>query len=226
MTTSLTRTLAAATFVLFAVAACAGPAPQWTFVPVSSSPGAEAEESLPVPSENPALPDAAPAEASPVLESAAPEAGAASPAADAATEAPAAPDGSVAPAASTAPAASGGADASGAPASEGTVVDIQATGSLSFTTPDGEKITDIPVTPGETVTFRVDNVAGFDHNFHIGTDAELSVPNNGDLPGIPTWSSGVQEFEWTVPDDVTGLKFGCTVPGHYSLMQGTFSAAS
>jgi azurin len=29
-----------------------------------------------------------------------------------------------------------------------------------------------------------------------------------------------------VPDDVSGLKFGCTVPGHYSLMQGTFSVAA
>ena len=38
-------------------------------------------------------------------------------------------------------------------------------------------------------------------------------------------SPGTQEFTWTVPDDVTGIKFGCTVPGHYQLMNGTFSVA-
>ena len=99
-------------------------------------------------------------------------------------------------------------------------------GQLRFTDPDGEQITEIPVTPGESVLFRVDNTAGFDHNFHIGTEAELSVPNASDMPGIPTWSSGVQELAWEVPADVTSLKFGCTVPGHYPLMQGTFSSAS
>jgi azurin len=29
-----------------------------------------------------------------------------------------------------------------------------------------------------------------------------------------------------VPADISGLKFGCTVPGHYALMQGTFSVAA
>lgn len=203
MTTSLRHAPTAAALVLFA-AACAGPAPQWTFAPVPSSEAEIAEESLPAPTVNPELPDENPPEASPVLESAAPGEATAS-----------AVPGSAPPAG---PAASD--------AAEGTVVEIQATNQLSFTTPDGERITDIPVTPGGTVTFRVDNVAGFDHNFHIGTDAELSVPGNDDLPGIPTWSSGVQELVWDVPDDITGLKFGCTVPGHYATMQGTFSAAS
>ena len=44
--------------------------------------------------------------------------------------------------------------------------------------------------------------------------------------GIPTWQTGVQELTWVVPADITGLKFGCTVPGHYALMQGTFSAGA
>ena len=57
----------------------------------------------------------------------------------------------------------------------------------------------------------------------FGRDEQLSVPNASDLPGIPTFQSGIQEFEWVVPDDVTGLMFGCTVPGHYALMQGAFS---
>ncbi len=100
-----------------------------------------------------------------------------------------------------------------------------ATGALQFTDPAGTQVRDIPVTPGETVTFRVDNQAGFDHNFYIGTDDQLMVPSTTTDVGIPTWQTGVQEVTWTVPADITGLKFGCTVPGHYALMQGTFSVA-
>ena len=226
MTTSLTRPLVAATFVLFAAAACAGAPPQWTFAP-ASAPAEEVDASLPADTPNPALGDAAPPEASPELTSAAP------------TESRAPTESTRASgrcgAGCLAPAA-GAAGALRQPAArrppeerarrEARVVEIQATGQLRFTDPDGEQITEILVTPGESVLFRVDNTAGFDHNFHIGTDAELSVPNASDMPGIPTWSSGVQELAWEVPADVTSLKFGCTVPGHYSLMQGTFSSAS
>jgi hypothetical protein len=88
---------------------------------------------------------------------------------------------------------------------------------------DGVQISDIPVTPGETVLIRVDNTAGFEHNFYIGTDEELSVPSATTEVGIPTWDAGVRELEWTVPEDISGLKFGCTVPGHYFTQQGTFS---
>jgi hypothetical protein len=90
---------------------------------------------------------------------------------------------------------------------------------------DGEPIFDIAVVPGETVIFSVSNTAGFAHNFFIGSDAELSVPGASTEVGIPAWSRGTQEFEWTVPDDISGLMFGCTVPGHYQLMRGTFSVA-
>jgi uncharacterized cupredoxin-like copper-binding protein len=128
--------------------------------------------------------------------------------------------------ASAAPAGSAPAAGSEAPSAEGRVIDLVATAALQFTTPDGTQVTDIPVTPGETITFRVDNTAGFDHNFYIGTDAELNVPSATTETGIPTWQSGVQELTWVVPDDVSGLKFGCTIPGHYALMQGTFSAAA
>ena len=106
-------------------------------------------------------------------------------------------------------------------AAEARVIELEATGALQFTQ-GGEQVRDIPVTPGETVLFRVTNTAGFDHNFYVGTDDVLSAPNATTEVGIPTWPSGVQELEWTVPEDVAGLKFGCTVPGHYSIMQGTF----
>ena len=112
-----------------------------------------------------------------------------------------------------------------AEAGEARVIDMQADGALRFTDASGEQIQDIPVTPGETVVFRIDNTAGFDHNFYIGLDAELITPSGSTDTGIPTWATGVQELEWTVPDDLTDLKFGCTVPGHYTLMQGTFSVS-
>ena len=113
-----------------------------------------------------------------------------------------------------------------APSGEARVIDLVATGALQFTDPAGTQVRDIPVTPGETITFRIDNTAGFDHNFYIGTDEQLIVPAGTTEVGIPTWQTGVQELTWVVPADITGLKFGCTVPGHYALMQGTFSVAA
>ncbi len=112
------------------------------------------------------------------------------------------------------------------PSGEARVIDLQADAALRFTDPDGQQVQDIEVTPGETVVFRVDNTAGFEHDFWIGTDDELSAPNGTTDVGIPKWTSGVQELEWVVPDDVSGLKFGCTVPGHYNTMQGTFTATA
>jgi hypothetical protein len=92
----------------------------------------------------------------------------------------------------------------------------------------GEVVTDIPVTPGETVVFRVNNVAGVKHNFYIGTDEELRVQSGTTDVGIADWirrPDRVQELTWTVPDDISGLKFGCTIIGHYDASQGTFSLA-
>lgn len=110
------------------------------------------------------------------------------------------------------------------PSGEARVIDLLADSALRFTDGDGQPVPTIEVTPGETVIFRIDNTAGFEHNFWIGTDDELAVPNGTTDVGIPVWSTGVQELEWVVPDDVSGLKFGCTVPGHYNTMQGTFTA--
>ncbi len=105
------------------------------------------------------------------------------------------------------------------------VVQLDATATLQFTDPAGTQVKDIPVKAGEVVRFEVVNSAGFSHNFRIGTDAELSVPNAQGEGGIPDWTEGTQTYDWTVPTDGE-LKFGCTVPGHYSLMQGTFSIQS
>ena len=153
--------------------------------------------------------------APPVVESAAPPVESAAP-------------GSVPPAASEPPASSAAPEGTAGPVEPGEarVIDIIATGALQFTTPSGEQLHDIPVTPGETVLFRIDNTAGFDHDFYIGTDDQLMAPSATTDTGIPPWQTGVQELEWVVPADISGLKFGCTVPGHYTLMQGTFSVAA
>jgi putative lipoprotein len=102
------------------------------------------------------------------------------------------------------------------------VIELEADAALRFLQ-GGEQVAEIPVTPGETVLFRIENTAGFAHNFWIGTDEELMVANGSTDVGIPDWDNGVQELEWVVPDDLTGLRFGCTVPGHYTLMQGDFT---
>jgi hypothetical protein len=120
------------------------------------------------------------------------------------------------------------APASQAPASqapgEARVIELEEDAALQILL-DGTKVTDIPVTPGETILFRITNTAGYAHNFWIGTDQQLMTNQVAGLPGVPDFNEGTQEFEWTVPDDITGLKYGCTVPGHYMLMQGTFSVA-
>ena len=105
------------------------------------------------------------------------------------------------------------------------VIPIQANAALQFTDAAGTVITDIPVVAGEVIRFEVENTAGYSHNFFIGTDAALSVDDRANLVGIPDWMEGVQTYEWTVPSEGE-LKFGCTVPGHYALMQGTFSIQS
>ena len=104
------------------------------------------------------------------------------------------------------------------------VIEFEATATLTFAQ-NGVPITEIPVTPGETVLFRIDNTAFFAHNFYIGADEILAMPNGTTDVGIPDWTSGVQELEWVVPDDLTGIRFACTVPGHYFLMQGDFTIA-
>jgi hypothetical protein len=104
------------------------------------------------------------------------------------------------------------------------IIELEADAALRFMA-DGEQVRDIPVVPGESVRISIENIAGFEHSFWIGTDAELSEPGATTDVGIAAWSEGVRELAWTVPDDVDGLMFGCTVPGHYPLMNGCFTEA-
>ena len=108
--------------------------------------------------------------------------------------------------------------------SDARVIDLEADAAIRFMQ-DGEQIRELQVTPGETIIFRIDNTAGFAHNFFIGPDAALQVPNGSTDTGLPDWNSGVQELAWVVPDDVTDLRFACTVPGHYYTMQGDFTVS-
>jgi mono/diheme cytochrome c family protein/uncharacterized cupredoxin-like copper-binding protein len=99
------------------------------------------------------------------------------------------------------------------------VIQLDATADLKFTDPNGTQVTQIVVVPGETVEFQVDNIAGFDHDFWIGTADQLSVGNAETDVGHPMWQSGVQTITWTVPaaaDAPADLQFACTVPGHYA----------
>jgi hypothetical protein len=114
-------------------------------------------------------------------------------------------------AATTAPVAGGSSDAP-------RVVRLEATSSLQFTDESGAVVSQLAVVPGETIEFVVNNTAGFDHNFWIGTPDVLSVPNAETDVGIPTWQSGEQTVTWTVPEDGGALQFACTVPGHYTTM--------
>jgi hypothetical protein len=102
------------------------------------------------------------------------------------------------------------------------VIEIEATAALQFTDEQGDRLTDIAVTPGETVVFRVHNAAGFDHSFYIGPEERLEEPGGVTDTGIEAWTTGVHELEWRVPDDVSDLMFGCTVPGHFSSIHGRF----
>ena len=202
MKTSLPRVLVALLALTFVLAACASETgSQWTFVP---SDGSDQGDSTAAPTE-PADPGAPEEPAEPV-----------EPTESAAPAEPVEPTESAAPAEPVEP--------DEPPSGEARVIEMQADSALRFTDGTGQPLPTIEVTPGETVVFRIDNTAGFGHNFWIGGDAELSVPSATTDVGIADWSTGVQELEWVVPDDVSDLKFACTVPGHYYTMQGTFTA--
>jgi uncharacterized cupredoxin-like copper-binding protein len=203
--------LALGAVLVLALAGCAGSSGQpWT----------------PPPAGTPAAESAAPESAAP--ESAAPATAAPESAAPSAAPESAAPA-SVAPSAAPESAAPGSAAPSAAASEapgEARVIELEMDAALRILQ-DGVQVKDIPVTPGETIKFIITNTAGYVHNFWIGPDQALMTNQTTGLVGIPDWTdSAPRELEWVVPDDITGLKYGCTVPGHYMLMQGTFSPAS
>ncbi|MFI5261284.1 MAG: c-type cytochrome [Candidatus Limnocylindrales bacterium] len=99
------------------------------------------------------------------------------------------------------------------------IIKLDLTGSLQITDATGAQQTVLTVKAGEVVQFQVTNTANFDHDFFLGTAADLSSDNRTNLQGIAPFSSGTQDFTWTVPASGT-LQFACTLPGHYSTMHG------
>lgn len=102
------------------------------------------------------------------------------------------------------------------------MIAITLTGDLRITDAAGTALSQIAVVPGETVQFDVTNSAGFDHDFYIGTADVLEGNATAGLAGVPVFNTGTQSFAWTVPSDLTGLQFACTLLGHYQPMHGDF----
>jgi uncharacterized cupredoxin-like copper-binding protein len=105
------------------------------------------------------------------------------------------------------------------------VIELDLTGTLQITDREGTKVDAIPVVAGETVTFRVTNSAGFDHNFYLGAEDVLSTTtttSSADLPGIATFASGTQEFTYTF-ETTDPLQYACIIPAHYAPMHGDFT---
>jgi uncharacterized cupredoxin-like copper-binding protein len=101
------------------------------------------------------------------------------------------------------------------------VIELEETADLRIVQ-NGQSVTQLTVREGETITFRITNTAGYDHNFYIGPPEQLSTNNTAGLSGIPAFTSGTQEFQYTVTAETANLEFACTLPGHYPSMHGTF----
>jgi mono/diheme cytochrome c family protein len=107
------------------------------------------------------------------------------------------------------------------------VIEIEGTANLQWVDPATQtQLKQVSVVEGETVEFHVINNSGLQHNLHIGPDDVLSTaPQDNDLPGVPTFTEGTETFQYTF-DTADTLKFGCTVLGHYGIMNGDFALVS
>ena len=102
------------------------------------------------------------------------------------------------------------------------VIELDLTASLGIEE-DGTRVTSLAVRVGERIHFRITNTAGFAHDFFIGPASALSTNQTDGLPGIPEFSTGTLEFDYTVTDETASLQFACSLPVHYDTMHGTFT---
>jgi uncharacterized cupredoxin-like copper-binding protein len=102
------------------------------------------------------------------------------------------------------------------------VISLDETASLTITK-DGQPLSALDVKKGDTLTFQITNSAGFDHDFYIGSADQLKNNQTAGLPGVAPFSTGTQQFTYTVTDATATLQFACTLPAHYDPMHGTFN---
>lgn len=120
------------------------------------------------------------------------------------------------PTAQATPTASGTAATTGCAAAD-RVIAIEETATLKMA-PDA-----LDVTAGETVCFEVTNTAGFAHDFYVGPTTDVESRNYPALVGVPDFTSGTQQVEWTVPASGS-FEYACLVAGHLeSGMKGTIT---
>ncbi len=86
---------------------------------------------------------------------------------------------------------------------------------------EGQQVTEIALSEGQSYTFEITNEGGLEHNFYIGTPEQLQSNDVAGLPGVPNFTDGTQTFEYMATAETAGLEFACTVPGHYQPMHGT-----
>jgi uncharacterized cupredoxin-like copper-binding protein len=141
-----------------------------------------------------------------------------------ASEAPESPEPSDAPQSPQASSAGQSPEASDGTAPAGQVIELELTATLQIHQ-NGQQVSSLAVKAGETVHFKITNSAGFDHDFFIGPADQLGQNLVAGLPGVPSFTSGTQEFDYTVTADTANLQWGCSLPGHYPTMHGTFSVA-
>jgi hypothetical protein len=97
---------------------------------------------------------------------------------------------------------------------------LATTSMMQILDPSGQPVAVLAVRPGETLEIAVTNGARFPHNLYIGPQDALAADRTADLPGVPAFTGGTRTFTWTVPASVEDLWFGCTVVGHFSVMNG------
>ena len=113
-------------------------------------------------------------------------------------------------------------EASDGTAPSGQVIELELTADLHIHQ-NGQPVDNLTVKNGETVHFRITNTAPFQHDFYIGPGDLLGQNLVAGLPGLASFDAGTQEFDYTVTADAANLQWGCSLPGHYPNMHGTFT---